>query len=125
MPTADDFLRAILAAPDADVPRLAYADWLEDDGDPDRAEFIRVQCALAAMPDGRREYHPLRERERALKVRHRDEWLRPFHRLLGPGRPRGWQRWLSRPAPWHARFRRGFVEVLSLRLDDYLSHAGA
>jgi uncharacterized protein (TIGR02996 family) len=39
--------RAISDAPDDDAPRLVYADWLEEHGDPDRAEFIRVQCRLA------------------------------------------------------------------------------
>jgi uncharacterized protein (TIGR02996 family) len=49
------FLRAIAETPDDDAPRLVYADWLEEHGDPDRAEFIRVQCRLA-------------ERERAADV---------------------------------------------------------
>src|SRR5262245_43514127 len=41
------FLRAVAGQPDEDAPRLVYADWLDEHGDPDRAEFIRVQCALA------------------------------------------------------------------------------
>jgi uncharacterized protein (TIGR02996 family) len=44
----DSFLRAILAAPGDDGPRLVYADWLEESARPARAAFIRVQCALAA-----------------------------------------------------------------------------
>jgi uncharacterized protein (TIGR02996 family) len=36
-------LRAILDAPEDDVPRLVFADWLEDNGELDRAEFIRIQ----------------------------------------------------------------------------------
>ncbi len=32
-----------------DAPRLIYADWLQDHGDPKRAEFIRVQIALAKL----------------------------------------------------------------------------
>ncbi|MCI0705424.1 MAG: TIGR02996 domain-containing protein, partial [Planctomycetia bacterium] len=40
-------LRAILDNPDEDTPRLIYADWLDEHGDPGRAEFIRVQCRLA------------------------------------------------------------------------------
>lgn len=44
------FLAAIIADPDADAPRLTYADWLEERGDP-RAAFIRVQCELAHAPD--------------------------------------------------------------------------
>jgi uncharacterized protein (TIGR02996 family) len=45
-------LNAILRQPDEDVVRLAYADWLEENGAPDRAEFIRVQCRLAALGQG-------------------------------------------------------------------------
>jgi uncharacterized protein (TIGR02996 family) len=43
------FLRAILAAPEDDVPRLIYADWLDERDDP-RGEFIRVQVELAKTP---------------------------------------------------------------------------
>lgn len=37
------FLDDIIAHPDDDTPRLIYADWLDDNGDPSRAEFIRLQ----------------------------------------------------------------------------------
>jgi uncharacterized protein (TIGR02996 family) len=43
-------LAAILREPDEDMPRLAFADWLDENGEPERAEFIRVQCRLARMP---------------------------------------------------------------------------
>lgn len=43
-------LRAILTNSDDDLPRLVLADWLDEHGgDPDRAEFIRVQCELASI----------------------------------------------------------------------------
>lgn len=41
------FLRAIYDDPDDDTPRLVYADFLEENGDPDRAAFIRYACELA------------------------------------------------------------------------------
>lgn len=44
-------LAAILAQPDEDTPRLAYADWLEetgDEADQRRADLIRVQVEHAA-----------------------------------------------------------------------------
>lgn len=44
------FLRAVIARPDDDLPRLVYADWLDEQGDSDRAEFIRLQCQLALAP---------------------------------------------------------------------------
>jgi uncharacterized protein (TIGR02996 family) len=37
------FLDAIQADPESDVPRLAYADWLAEHGDP-WSEVIRIQC---------------------------------------------------------------------------------
>ncbi len=40
----DALLRSILENPADDAPRLVYADWLDDHGEPVRAEFIRVQC---------------------------------------------------------------------------------
>lgn len=43
-------LRAIVAHPDEDTPRLAFADWLDEHGTADadhaRAEFLRVACKL-------------------------------------------------------------------------------
>ena len=42
---------AVLAQPDDDLPRLVYADWLDESGDPDRARFLRAQIALAALPE--------------------------------------------------------------------------
>ena len=43
----DAFLAAIVDRPDDDLPRLVYADYLDETGDAERAEFIRVQCDLA------------------------------------------------------------------------------
>lgn len=41
-------LQAILEDPANDQPRLVAADWLEENGEDARAEFIRVQCELLA-----------------------------------------------------------------------------
>jgi uncharacterized protein (TIGR02996 family) len=45
--SADDaaFWRAILAAPDDDLPRLVYADWLDDHGDP-AGDILRDRAPL-------------------------------------------------------------------------------
>lgn len=48
----DPFLSAILASPNDDAPRLLYADWLEEQGEGERSEFIRVQVALAKHEPG-------------------------------------------------------------------------
>lgn len=44
-------LAAIIAHPDEDTHRLVYADWLQENGREDRAEFIRVQVELASLPE--------------------------------------------------------------------------
>src|SRR4051812_10854275 len=62
------FLRAIFDAPDDDTPRLVYADFLQENGGPERAELIRVQCRLAALRQRGEEADgaELRAREREL-----------------------------------------------------------
>jgi uncharacterized protein (TIGR02996 family) len=43
------FLKTIIENPQDDTPRLVFADWLEEHGEhgePERAEFIRLQCGL-------------------------------------------------------------------------------
>lgn len=47
MSDRDALLRAIGEHPEEDTPRLMYADWLEENGDPDRAGFVRAQVELA------------------------------------------------------------------------------
>ncbi len=54
MTTEQALLADILAKPDDDLPRLVYADWLDERdgaGDRERAEFIRVQVELAKWPE--------------------------------------------------------------------------
>lgn len=41
-----EFLDKLAASPDDDAIRLVYADWLEEHGQPRRAEFLRIQCKL-------------------------------------------------------------------------------
>src|SRR5262245_39324456 len=96
MPDDEACLQAILANPDDDLPRLVYADFLDERGDP-RGEFIRMQCELAGLPpdDGgqRKLEAPERERLRA----HRGEWSGDLADYA--------ERW---------RFARGFVESVTL-----------
>jgi uncharacterized protein (TIGR02996 family) len=49
MTPEDAFLLDILAHPSDSTPRLVYADWLLDQGDP-RADWIRQGCRLLAAP---------------------------------------------------------------------------
>jgi uncharacterized protein (TIGR02996 family) len=98
MSDADALLEAVLADPDADLPRHLFADWCDDHGDPARADLVRVQLARAADPRSA----ALQVREHRLLTRHQADWLKP---LRAKGEP------LQNPST-HARFVRGFVEVV-------------
>ncbi len=45
----DALLRAIGEHPEEDTPRLMYADWLEENDQPERADFVRNQIELAQV----------------------------------------------------------------------------
>ena len=79
MPMTEEaaFLTAVCERPDDDAPRLIFADWLEERGDP-RGEFIRVQCILSRMAEGDKRRPALRGRERELLELHREEWETPL-----------------------------------------------
>jgi uncharacterized protein (TIGR02996 family) len=62
-------LAAIRAAPDDDAPRLVYADWLTERGDP-RGEYIALACAFAKSHDAE-----VRRRADALEKAHKSAWL--------------------------------------------------
>ena len=49
MAAVTGLLREAAENPHDDAPRLVLADWLEDHGEPERAEFVRVQLALARL----------------------------------------------------------------------------
>jgi uncharacterized protein (TIGR02996 family) len=78
------FLAAIIANPDDDTPRLVYADWLDENGDPDRAEFIRLQIDSARGLTDRRKI-AVRDRLEELEKANRDEWLAPLRAACDGG----------------------------------------
>lgn len=58
-------LAAVCADPDDDTLRLVFADWLQENGEGDRAEFIREQVRFAAEPRSSARLHGQgRERDR-------------------------------------------------------------
>jgi uncharacterized protein (TIGR02996 family) len=116
MPTTEQLglWAAIRANPDDDTPRLVYADWLQENGDEARAEFIRLQCAIAKLPNDRetnRKVRPAMEhRQRVLLTANRERWAEPALRLYRRNR---------HPASGRivVDFRRGFIWGLQIDLD--------
>ncbi len=73
----DALLRAICDNPDDDTPRLVIADWLQEHGEDERAEFIRLQIVLAhGNADS-----ALLEREKALLAAHGESWSESLHKI--------------------------------------------
>lgn len=74
------FIEAILADRWNDAPRLIFADWLEERGDP-RGEFIRVQCQLARLrlTDPARDL--LEARSEQLTAKYGRAWMKPYPKL--------------------------------------------
>jgi uncharacterized protein (TIGR02996 family) len=68
-------LRAIRERPADRELRLVFADWLDEHGEPARAELIRVQLPLYGMPDSDARKPALQKREKALLQEHRSAWL--------------------------------------------------
>jgi uncharacterized protein (TIGR02996 family) len=97
-------LEAVIANPDDDAPRLAYADWLESKSDP-RAEFIRAQLELASTAKGLDPNEaplPLILHRKALKAR-QEELLDQHGRV-----------WLASLPQLSWGWSRGFVEGVTL-----------
>jgi len=87
------FIRDIIDTPADDGVRLIFADWLDDQGQTERAEFIRVQCEA--------------ERWRTIDSRAGTSWKRGRGKLIGQER----RPWLGRlnGSLRHRVFRRGFL----------------
>jgi uncharacterized protein (TIGR02996 family) len=74
-------LAAVRDAPWDDAPRLILADWLEENGGPEEiahAEFIRVQCELAAGTPAPTRRRQRKARAKQLRDDHAAQWLGPL-----------------------------------------------
>ncbi|NUQ64878.1 MAG: TIGR02996 domain-containing protein [Pirellulales bacterium] len=106
----ESFVGHIRANPLDEVPRLIYADYLEDRGDP-RGEFIRIQCELSRRQIGDPLRPELTARERELLDAHAETWLAPLRELGAIG--------------VSARcFRRGLIERIKIEADTFLANSG-
>ncbi len=105
-------LKAICDDPDDDGVRLVYADWLVErgaPGDDDRAEFIRVQCALANPGTPASTRKSLLEREEHLLEQHREAWEKPLRELGAE----------------EITFQRGFPQGVTIESASFLRNAEA
>ncbi len=117
--------RAVLAEPDEDTPRLIYADWLDENGQGDRAAFIRDQIeAVRADPFGVQSRNASK-RAAELRKKHRTEWWRPIREACQRQYPdfvavqvsEAQANPLPDVVPVLVQFERGFVEHLTTHPD--------
>jgi uncharacterized protein (TIGR02996 family) len=131
MPDNHPLLRTILENPADDGARLVYADWLRENGDEARADFIQLQIELDQVrraADGAGElsrvakalfnlaYDQQLEREHELFQDHGRRWGAelPIWDLLNARAPRG--TWCAPALPWRRVWRRGFMETIRISL---------
>jgi uncharacterized protein (TIGR02996 family) len=100
------FLQDVCEHPDDDAPRLVYADWLDEHGQSERAEFIRVECELEHAEEYGPHWRQLSARQLALIQAHKKEWVKPF---------KGWT--------YSTYFRRGFVETVMVNQKRFTTRA--
>jgi uncharacterized protein (TIGR02996 family) len=96
---------AIIANPAEDTPRLAYADWLDENGDPARARFIRLQYEIEKLPPIGAKASKAKKEEEALLKKHGKKWAGEIATLV--------ERY---------KFRRGFVEYVRVTATNFLKH---
>lgn len=131
-------LAAVLSNPDEDTPRLVLADWWDDHGQHDRAEFCRTQIKLATLPpcdshcrdridyrcEGCEQGEHLRVRERELLARNLNA-MSPTGLSYSAGDGHTftygfrWPRDGGASIPNPVIVRRGFVEEITCTLADF------
>jgi uncharacterized protein (TIGR02996 family) len=75
MSEKESLLAAIYANPKDDTVRLAFADWLDEHGEAERAEFIRIQIERARVTDNNLRLAELWKRKEALLGEYSLAWL--------------------------------------------------
>ncbi len=114
-------LEAIAADPENDVPRLVYADWLDQSSSSAaqaQAEFIRLQVRLARLEKGSPEarlanenlLHALHQQEQELLETYKEQWLGPLSGVT------------AMDAVPERCFSRGLVERATLTVAELFEH---
>src|SRR5262245_28716208 len=102
---------AVCETPDDDAPRLVFADWCEEHGEPERAEFIRLQLRLAEFDEDDPARQPLAGRAGELWEEHHETWQAEIPGWSGIGA--------------EARFIRGFAESITATAPAFIKYAAA
>jgi uncharacterized protein (TIGR02996 family) len=127
MTDRDALLNAVIADPDDDTPRLIFADWCDEHGEPDRAEFVRVQCRedrllknydelIAAGCSTTEAGGPELDRLKAEREKLESCDFTSEESVFGDRNPVARRYW---------RFRRGFVDRIESSAADALRHLDA
>jgi uncharacterized protein (TIGR02996 family) len=126
MTSGDALLQAICANPADDAPRLVYADWLDEHDQPDRAEFIRVQCEWARLadPGWRRSDDVLDEIDPPVRLAARRRALLRREEGLLAAHGEAWRQEVPAWARNECEFERGFIAQVKCSAADWLSRAG-
>jgi uncharacterized protein (TIGR02996 family) len=113
MTDRDALLRAICENPDEDALRLVFADWLQENGNPEYAEFVRLQVRHAELLRyGAADTDDLARTAAEIWLRFGERWRAELPQVKG--------------VDWHNAFFRGFVERVSVSSDTVLvRHADA
>ena len=107
MTDLDALYRSILANPDDDTPRLVYADWLEENGRPEEAEFLRAECRLERITPDDPDYTDLLDRREELRL-----WLTAHS--PGPELRSQGGLFIESGSNWWRMTHRGFPRFLSV-----------
>lgn len=117
MPTPPPELVALLAAcrarPADDLPRLVLADWLDENGQPERAEFVRIQVEVSHPTADVERIRGLKKREAELLAEHENDWTGGYqaaHTAMMPARRADGRGYVGSVPPWY-RIVRGLMRV--------------
>jgi uncharacterized protein (TIGR02996 family) len=128
-PTYQSLLEAVCLDPKDNLPRGVIADWLEEHGEVERAEFIRVQLEFDAWQKGDAESSMSKEGmliHLMIRTREHQLWQAHFPTQndwgMGSGCKYAWQvtpRVDSNAREPLAILRRGFIDELRCQLSDW------
>ncbi len=98
--------RAICANPDEDTPRLVYADWLQENGEAERAAFVRAQIEVARAEPFSPQARAAAAKADELLKKNRKEWGEPV------------RYWVE-----DYRFERGFIGHVTIEVFPFVRNA--